>query len=116
MKKATPSFPESSPSQANDSTTPAKRKTKLARILEHFVNGGSLNRFEAERLGDHCLNSTIAALCGSHGLAFIRIDERVPNRFGSETRVTRYSLPETELARASKVLSRVSKTPHWTAD
>ena len=111
MKKATPSFPESSPSQANDSTTPAKRKTKLARILEHFVNGGSLNRFEAERLGDHCLNSTIAALCGSHGL-----DERVPNRFGSETRVTRYSLPETELARASKVLSRVSKTPHWTAD
>tara|TARA_R110002124_G_scaffold101397_1_gene248923 strand:+ start:3231 stop:3581 length:351 start_codon:yes stop_codon:yes gene_type:complete len=116
MKKATPSFPESSPSQANDTTATPKRKTKLSSVLEHFVNGGSLNRFEAERLGDHCLNSTIASLCGTYGLAFIRVDERVPNRFGSETRVTRYSLPESELERAGKVLSRVSKTPHWTAD
>ena len=115
MKKATPSFPESSPSQANDTTTPAKRKTKLCRILEHFVNGGSLNRFEAERLGDHCLNSTIAALCGNYGLAFIRVDERVPNRFGSETRVTRYRLPDSEMERAGKVLSRVSKASHCLA-
>lgn len=116
MKKATPSIPESSPSQANDNTPTPKRKTKLASVLEHFVKGGSLNRFEAERLGDHCLNSTIAALCSRHGLTFIRVDERVPNRFGTKTRVTRYSLPDSELERASKVLSRVSKAPHWTAD
>lgn len=112
MKKATPDHSESSPAQANDSTPTLKRKTKLGRILEHFVSGGSLNRFEAEQIGDHCLNSTIASLCGNHGLAFTRTDERVPNRFGSKTRVTRYALPPSCTERAAKVLAKVSETSH----
>ncbi len=116
MKKATPSFPESSPSQANDNTATPKRKTKLARILEHFISGGSLNRFEAERMADHTLNSTVSALHNRYGLMFDRREEQVPDRFGTQIRVTRYSLPDSELERAGMVLSRVSKTPHWTAD
>ncbi|OQR35397.1 hypothetical protein BWR15_14730 [Pseudomonas sp. T] len=79
--------------------------SKIANILKHFVDGGSLNRFEAERLGDHTLNSTIASLSGQYGLLFIRTRETVKNRFGSKTPVTRYRLPEHEMKRAAKLLA-----------
>lgn len=79
--------------------------TKIARILDHLANGGSLNRFDAERLGDHCLNSTIAVLSGTYALNFIRQREKVPNRFGSATPVLRYRLSEKEQARARKLLA-----------
>jgi hypothetical protein len=36
--------------------------TKKVRVLEALKQPGGLNRFEAERIGDHCLNSTIAEL------------------------------------------------------
>ncbi|MDT4882256.1 hypothetical protein FQZ97_1181900 [compost metagenome] len=64
-----------------------------------------MNRFEAERLGDHCLNSTIAVLSGQYALNFIRSREKVPNRFGSSTPVLRYRLSEKEQVRARKVLN-----------
>lgn len=90
MKKATHSEEQSRPRKANDTTKPS---TKIAQILSHMIAGNSLNRFEAERIGDHCLNSTIAVLANRHGLKFQRQRERVPNRFGTHTDVTRYSLP-----------------------
>lgn len=51
----------------------------------------SLNRFEAERFGDHCLHSTIATL---RDLGFVIVTqwETVPTRFGKDARVKRYSL------------------------
>ena len=79
--------------------------TKIARILEHLASGGSLNRFDAECLGDHCLNSTIAVLSGAYALNFIRQREKVPNRFGSDTPVIRYRLSEKEQDRARKLLA-----------
>lgn len=105
MKKATPDFSSSSPAQANDNTPHPKRKTKIATILECLMDGHSLNRFEAERIGDHCLNSTIAVLSNSYGVVFIRHTEKVPNRFGGTTPVTRYSLPKSEMQRARKLLA-----------
>ncbi len=48
-----------------------------------------LNRFEAERIGDHCLNTTISDL-SKQGWEFDREWETVPNRWGGETRVKRY--------------------------
>ncbi len=109
MKKATPDFSSSSPAQANDSTPAPKRKTKIASVLEFFISGQSLNRFEAERLGDHCLNSTVAVLSNTYGLTFIRRTETVPNRFGGTTPVTRYKLPESEIERAQRVLAHLCR-------
>ena len=78
MKKATLDFSKSSPSQASFTTSQCKRKTKLASILGHFSEGGSLNRFEAERLGDHCLNSTVSILANVHQLTFAKTLRRPP--------------------------------------
>ncbi|ODS96574.1 MAG: hypothetical protein ABS56_12730 [Lautropia sp. SCN 69-89] len=53
-------------------------------------SGRSLNRFEAERIGEHALNSTIAVL-RAEGYAIIDRWEEVPTRFGRRARVKRYS-------------------------
>lgn len=82
---------------------------KKARILSHLLSGGTLNRFEAETLGDHCLNSTISELTNRHGLAFTRQSERVPNRWGKPCRVIRYGLPEIERGKARKVLAYLKR-------
>ena len=72
----------------------AAKPTKIATIAEALL-GGSLNRFEAESLGDHCLNSTTAELRG-RGIVVLGRWEEVPNRFGTKTRVQRYSIPPSE--------------------
>lgn len=64
--------------------------TKKSMILE-TLRKRSLNRFEAERLGDHCLNSTIAEL-RKDGHEIGSISELVPTRFDREVRVNRYFL------------------------
>ena len=63
--------------------------SKEATILATLRSGKSLNRFDAERLGDHCLHSTVATL-RSKGNAIYDEWERVPTRFGREARVKRY--------------------------
>lgn len=64
--------------------------TKESRILTILKSGNSLNRFEAERFGDHCLHSTISTL-KKKGCLFHDAWEWVPTRFGSEVHVKRYS-------------------------
>jgi hypothetical protein len=78
--------------------------SKLTTILRVLLNDISANRYEAERIGDHCLHSTICTLANDYGLTFIRKWEKVPNRFGSMTRVVRYSLAPFEGDRAAKLL------------
>lgn len=106
MKKATRPEEQSRPRKANGSTKPL---TKIGHILYHLMTGASLNRFEAERIGDHCLNSTISALANTYGLAFNRRRERVPNRFGTLTDVIRYSLPASQHDRATAVLCHLMR-------
>ncbi|MEC6744518.1 hypothetical protein KH389_01410 [Pseudomonas qingdaonensis] len=77
--------------------------SKIARVLAYLLTGGSLNRFEAEHIGDHCLNSTIASLANRHGLTFQRQQERVPNCWGAACTVTRYSLLPNQFERARAV-------------
>lgn len=108
MKKAT--IPEEKRSLSHGDTTTNKAPTKIARILDYQLNTGSLNRFEAERLGDHCLHSTISSLANSYGLQFIRQSERVPNHWGMPCQVIRYSLPTTEHKRARNVLAMLKGT------
>lgn len=88
----------------------AKAPTKIARVLAYLLAPcNSLNRFEAELLGDHCLNSTIAKLTHNYGLEFQRQPEKVPNRWGAPCDVIRYCLPESQHQRARTVLALLCK-------
>lgn len=93
-----------------------KPLSKIARVLEHLLTGASLNRFEAERIGDHCLNSTIAVLSNKYNLTIQRKSERVPNGWGDPCIATRYNLPESERQAANTVMlaltNRQSKGPN----
>jgi hypothetical protein len=83
IKGAAP-FPENAPFKAQQT-----QNTKESTILAIMRAGNSLNRFEAERIGDHCLHSTIATLRGK-GYLFRDEWEWVPTRFGKEVHVKRY--------------------------
>ena len=83
--------------------TLAHGQTKIKRILAELANGRSLNRFEAERLGDHCLNSTIAKI-EARGIQVARRDEAVPGFGGHVARVCRYRLDDENRERAKKFL------------
>ena len=63
-----------------------------------------LTRFDAEGLGDHCLNSTISALSSQHGLEFPRKWVKVPNRFGGETSCKEYSTSDEDKFKISEIL------------
>jgi hypothetical protein len=80
------------------------RKSKQATILLALYSGRSLNRFEAERLGDHTLPSSISSFVHCHRLTFERHSERVPNNYGSLTTVTRYRLADCSKERAANLL------------
>lgn len=77
---------------------------KLNSMLLRFANGARLNRFEAERLADHILNTTISCLQSRHGITFSRKREKVPNRFGGLTSVNRYWLEGESLERARRIV------------
>lgn len=83
-KKGAAPDQENAPSKNNCS-----QHTKEGAILAILRAGNSLNRFEAERFGDHCLNTTISNLRGK-GYQFYDEWETVPTRFGVDARVKRY--------------------------
>jgi len=68
-----------------------KRIKKIDRVEAALKLPAGLNRFEAERIGDHCLNSTVADLRKTYGDKLIQRWERVPSRFNPDgVRVCRY--------------------------
>jgi hypothetical protein len=103
MKKAT--IPEENRSQSQGNISINDAPNKISRVLAYLITGKSLNRFEAERIGEHCLHSTISRLSNEHCLTFIRQPEAVPNNWGRPCRVVRYSLPTSQMARAKVLLS-----------
>lgn len=84
IKGAAP-FPENAPSK-----TQHVYLNKESTILAILMSGRSLNRFQAESHGDHCLHSTIACL-RAKGYLFHDEWEKVPTRFGKRARVKRYA-------------------------
>jgi hypothetical protein len=82
--------------------------TKIETILRLFVNGKSLNRFEAEAHHDHCLHTSVSTLQG-YSVAIARHWESVPCLNGrARVRCKRYWLdpaPE-NIARARNLLER----------
>ena len=93
---------------APTSATPRHRRLrprgKVGRIISTLAAGVSLNRFEAERLGDHCLHSTISAIERHYGIRIERRGETVPGFGGHRTRVMRYWFAEDERQRAVGIL------------
>jgi len=64
--------------------------TKYFNILEHFRLGGTLNKFEAQSLGETCLSATIADMCNDFNLEVPRRTEKALNGAGYHSTVTRY--------------------------
>lgn len=81
----------------------AQKQTKLKRILAELARGESLHRFKAERLGDHCLNTTVAKI-ESHGIDVARKWIRIPGYEGHETRCCLYWLDQENRDRAHILL------------
>ncbi len=84
---------------------PSGYRTKQAVILHYLTFDGSLNRFEAERIGDHCLHSTISTFRNNYGLTVLDEFESVPNLTGSYTDVKRYWIESASKSQAKKLLS-----------
>jgi len=74
-----------------------KEGTKYSNIIDAFQRRENLNRFEAEELGNQCLNSTISTLSSQLGLEIPREMEKIPNRFGGTTHVMRYWFSESDI-------------------
>jgi hypothetical protein len=72
-----------------DHRQPLKGNKELT-ILSAMRAGQTLNRFDAEQLGDHVLPSTIACL-RAKGHLILATWEKVPTRFGRLVRVMRYA-------------------------
>jgi hypothetical protein len=108
MKKASPPI-HAEASHSHGQSITSKAPTKIARVLEYLLFAGSLNRFEAERIGDHCLHSTISSLVHNYGLFFERTPEKVPNHWGLPCDVIRYSLPLCKQKKANSLLGLLTK-------
>ena len=75
----------------NPEAKPAKKIDRIEAALRHPAG---LNRFQAERLGDHTLNSTVAAL-RAYGRVIWSQWEVVPTRYNPDgVRCKRYWIVE----------------------
>lgn len=84
---------------------PKGYRTKQATVLHYLAFCGSLNRFEAERIGEHCLHSTVSVFRNDYDLVIHDEFESVPNRVGKLTEVKRYWIEGTSKPQAMKLLS-----------
>lgn len=92
-----------SPDNSHENHT-SKQIGKQERMLWHFAAGGRIHRFQAEKLGDHCLPSTISSLQRKYRIHFRRKLITVTNRYDTETRVALYWLEGEDLERARTVI------------
>lgn len=84
---------ENSPSKIQRAN-PITKLQRIINLLENLPDG--LNRFEAERSGEHCLNSTVSVIREIYGNRLFQKWETVPTRYcPTGVRVLRYwLLPE----------------------
>lgn len=94
----------SGPDQSTRAQSTTIKPGKLNNMLRHFARGARLHRFSAERIGDHCLPTSVSDLQITHSITFSRERVKVPNRFGSETSVCEYWLEGDQLLRARQIV------------
>ena len=75
--------------------------TKWQRILRYFAKGGRLTRFDAEKLGDHALNSTISYI-EAKGVQISREPLVLEGRFG-KIHCKKYWLEKDQRKRALQI-------------
>jgi hypothetical protein len=80
------------------------KPTNYKIILSHLAQGKSLNKFEAERLGDHCLNTTISNIFIKYQITAQRKNEKVKTRFGSYATVKRYWLSDDDIIKIQPLI------------
>jgi len=68
--------------QTYDQSVNQNADTKWQRILRLLAGGVALTRFDAERYGDHALNSTVAQI-GRMGIRISRESIKLTGRFGT---------------------------------
>lgn len=71
-----------------------KESKKIAVILQVLASGKTLNRFDAERLGDHVLNTTISSLRKAN-IQIVDKWETVPGKTGKPCHCKRYAIKQT---------------------
>lgn len=69
------------------------QKEGKLQMMERILKERSLNTFQAQALGDSCLNTTVSIL-KTKGVNVQDEWEKVPNRFGTMSRVKRYWIEE----------------------
>ncbi|HZQ71697.1 MAG TPA: hypothetical protein VFB08_02175 [Burkholderiales bacterium] len=85
-------------------TSRGAQPRKWQRVLRAFVDGATLNRFDAWReLRDSCLNTTVSQI-ERRGITILRAEETVPGAYGSEVHCMRYRLAPESLQRARELL------------
>lgn len=87
----------------------AHKDTKIKRILTELAHGVSLHRFQAERLGDHVLHSTVSKI-QEYGIQVEREWITVPGFSGHPTRVCRYWINDENRERAARLLGFANGT------
>lgn len=81
----------------------AHKQTKIKRILAELARGGTLHRFQAELLHDHCLHSTVSKI-QEYGIRVDREMITVPGFGGHPTRVAKYWLDAENRELAARLL------------
>ena len=78
-------------SKPNHTRTKKSRKlTKTLKIFAVLASGASLNRFQAEIIGDHALHSTVSTIQKKYGVTIKRKFINVKTRFTEKTPVCKY--------------------------
>lgn len=77
-----------------------RQNTKVRRVFDHFMEGFSVNLFEAQRiLHDRCLHSTVSTLQNEYDIEISRQFETVPGFEGNPTQCCRYWIEPDEQER-----------------
>ena len=92
----------------NTESSSRKRQSKLMTLLIYFSEGKSLNRFEAEKIGCHCLNTSVNDIRRKWGIRLARKWEEVPTRFGAKVRCCRYWLDLQDYAYVAEILTKAA--------
>lgn len=93
---------------ASGKTKQQIKHTKKTSMIKAFIYAGErgLNCFEAVKLHDYILRTTVSDLQKSCGLKFSRKWETVPNAFGNLTDCVRYWLDDENIKIANALIGR----------
>ena len=74
-----------------------KRERVICWLIIASIDECRVTRFDAERIGDHCLNTTVSEIGRHEGIKISRAKTRRLTRFGGETYCKEYWVDEPEI-------------------